>query len=170
MYYHTGQWGTTLSFDPSEFSARSYSSSRSYSSTGLMPEFRPYAFRSFAGLSSKLTGLLNLIPTSNPVKQWADLMRPVFQNNVRRAVASLANRGILDSSVTKGLLGRIYSSYLNELQRRAITYPLLAIGTLGKLGASYGTLGRTGSTTTVSQSYYINPSPAIGLLTSLIGL
>lgn len=70
------------------------------------------------GVNSKTLSAFNDV-NNKLIESWKDLTRPVFQTNILGAIEGLANRGVLDSSVAKGLLGSISSEYMTQLSNYA---------------------------------------------------
>jgi len=119
--------------------------------------------------------------------------RPVINSLAGRLITNLANRGVLDSSVaSKALsntLGKFITDYINtatklelERQKEGLYWPLKTLGVLSSLTPSYGSLLRVAqnrsksSGSNVSNNFRVsfnesyNPAPAVGLLTSLMGI
>jgi len=127
------------------------------------------------------------------VQNWISNYRPVIAGLFRKNINALANRGILDSSVASKTLAGISSGYLQNLAnlesqlemeriRKSLEYPSRTLGLLGRLAEIYGGLSRisrgtssayssnVASSTRNSLNYSYNPAPAIGFLSSLMGI
>lgn len=116
--------------------------------------------------------------TKTAWKNYQAQLRPAIQQNIRSVIGSLADRGVLDSSVASrtlgGLLGnyqQILANYLAQLQQRALFYPLEAMRVAQIFPALVQILreSQSGSSQSSSSTSY-NPSPAINLAMGLIGL
>ncbi len=183
MFTSQGQSKTTSSWNRNAF-------------LGLPPEWRKALFPLFqdtiTGLRGVLPGLLTGTPNMTVLTNYMRAVEPTVERQriqlrtaynqaIRDNIRSLAQRGILDSSVAGAVLGQTSASMLGKnadllarlntmAWQRTLNFPFRATETLGGLLSRTIGGGRfsrsTGTGTSRSESWNYSP----GLLGQLLGL